>query len=260
MWKPNPTPKPKLEVGTIDFELREKFVLAMYENPTSIEAAVKAVGISRDSGYRWVKEQWYKDRVDEIRHLADKSTERHLSRLLGKAIKELEDRIDNGDPRYVPAKYDRMGNVIQKAETVKVPQSSHTLAIVAGVLFDKRDKLRSAPQEAKDGQASMNQLERIADKLKSTMEKQLKKRDDQIIDVDLEERRKTYPPRQGEEDGNFDPSDEPIRGYLPYQVPPLEEGEQPRRKAKVKSSPEASEDAIAGNPVTPEDDDLSFLD
>lgn len=172
------------EFPDTDYAGREAFVLAFYHSGGKMEAAIKASGTTRSLAYLWRDQEWFKQRLKEVKIAADRVMERKMTTIIDKAFNVIENRLDEGDPRYVPAKYDRNGELIDPEKTIRVGVSAHTAVIVAGTLFDKRDKLR-ATDEGRGQSAETNQLQNIASKLEAVMNRQLKKEEANTIDVEV---------------------------------------------------------------------------
>jgi chromosome segregation and condensation protein ScpB len=79
-----------------------------------------------------------------------------ITKILAKSLDALEDRIEKGDTKVLSTK----DGIFRE----QVPVSARDLAVVTGVLFDKRAAIRKTPESDDDHAESA--LERIANKLR----------------------------------------------------------------------------------------------
>ncbi len=133
---------------------REQFAMAFYRL-SQVKKAAEEVGISEAVARAWFKEPWFKRSIEHLRMSFDAQMDGRITRILDKALGEIEDRLDKGDEKIVKYK--------DHHETVRVAVGAQTLAVMTGVLYDKREKLRKlgAPMDETD-----DHLDRIAEKLR----------------------------------------------------------------------------------------------
>lgn len=139
---------------TPDETRREAFTLAYFESGNAKEAAAIA-GIHYNTAMEWKRSKWFPVAIRALQTSLDKKLDGRITKILAKTLDCIEDRIENGDERAFANK---------DGVTMKhVPVSARDLAVVTGVLFDKRTQLRKEPEQ--DDSAS-SALDRIADRLR----------------------------------------------------------------------------------------------
>lgn len=137
-----------------DLERRQAFAIAYFECGNVAKACVVA-GVHYNTGTRWKGQAWFEKATKDLKKVKDRQLDGRITNILEKALGKLEDRIDQGDTKAFANK----DGVIMK----QVPVSARDLAVVTGVLFDKRAAIRREP-ESDDSATSA--LDRIAEKLR----------------------------------------------------------------------------------------------
>jgi transposase len=162
---------------TPDEERREAFVLAYFDTGHQAKAALIA-GVHINTAAKWTREKWFADATKDLKRSLDRRMDGRISKILDKALDRLEDRIEHGDEKVLLTKT----GVIRETQ----PISARDLAVVTGVLFDKRAAIRREPDQ--DDKAA-SALERIADKLRQygATENRDALRDTATVDVEVRE-------------------------------------------------------------------------
>jgi len=137
-----------------DERRREAFVAAYFETASIVKSAAIA-GVHMNTAHKWRHDTWFEKATKELKRALDKQMDGRITKILSKALDTLEDRIDKGDTKVLSTK----DGIFRE----QVPVSARDLAVVTGVLFDKRNQLRREP-ENDDGNESA--LDRIAEKLR----------------------------------------------------------------------------------------------
>lgn len=92
---------------------------------------------------------WWPAAVAECRRRKQDELDAKLTGIIDRATDEISDRVENGD-----AKIDRKG------DKIKVPMQGKELAVVAGILFDKRAAIRGDPINIKQSNSD-DQLQKL---------------------------------------------------------------------------------------------------
>lgn len=137
-----------------DWDKRNAFAAAYFETGNQDKAMVIA-GVHRNTAMKWKAEAWFDKALKELKRAGDKHLDGHITKILAKTLVALEERIDSGDEKVL----------ITKEGVFRAQQklTAKDLAIVTGVLFDKRTAIRREPED--DTQAE-SALDRIAEKLR----------------------------------------------------------------------------------------------
>lgn len=157
-----------------DYKRREAFIAAYFETG-SLTKATQIAGVHMNTGQVWRRQKWFEQAISELKKSLDRQMDGRITKLLARTLDFLEDRIENGDTKAFSNKFG--------VEKVQVPVSARDLAIVTGVLFDKRAALRKDPEDDDNAESA---LERIADRLRQYTVKENKDplRDTAVVDVE----------------------------------------------------------------------------
>lgn len=136
----------------IDWQKRDKFV-AEYVRTGDRKQAVQIAGVTLATGTNWLAQKWFKDRVHDVRKSMDKQMEGRITSILDKTFQQLNDRLDNGDPK-----------ILKDGTIIRTPMAAQTLTVLAGIMFDKRAILRK--NEAPEDNDVMATLDKIGEKLR----------------------------------------------------------------------------------------------
>jgi len=160
-----------------DLERRQGFAIAYFEHSNVVKACAVA-GVPSSTGAKWKSQAWFAKAIKDLKKVRDSQLDARITNILEKALTKLEDRIEKGDTKAFANK----DGVVMK----QVPVSARDLAVVTGVLFDKRAAIRKEP-DADDTASSA--LDRIADKLReyAATGSPAALRDTQTVDVEARE-------------------------------------------------------------------------
>lgn len=113
-----------------DEQRREAAVLLAVHG--TAEHVSKLTGIPPSTLRDWTKQDWFKPIVAEVRRQNALEMDAAFTRVLVSASVQIQDRIEHGDV------------VLTKDGTqVRRPMSGKDLAVVAGIVHDKRERARS---------------------------------------------------------------------------------------------------------------------
>jgi hypothetical protein len=114
---------------------------------------VEAVtGIPRATIYQWKGMPWWQELVDQIQTESNQELDTKLSRIIDRSLDAVNERIEGGE--FI---------LDSKTGTVKrVPVKLKDVHRVAVDLLDKRDLLRTKPQERVEQAAAVDILKRLA--------------------------------------------------------------------------------------------------
>jgi hypothetical protein len=157
---------------------REAFVGVYFETGNAVKSA-QIVGIHKNTAHEWSKAPWFEKAIKELKRSLDKQMDGRITKILAKSLDALEDRIEKGDMKLLSTK----DGIFRE----QVPVSARDLAVVTGVLFDKRAAIRKTPESDDDHAESA--LERIANKLRqySLAESKDVLRDTAVQDVEVKQ-------------------------------------------------------------------------
>jgi hypothetical protein len=137
-----------------DQDKRDSFVASYFETGNK-ETAAKFCGCTIRCADDWVKADWFKKAMRELNREHDKGLDNKITKLLNKTLDQLSQRLETGDEKVLLTRDGEFRTYQQL--------TAKDLAIVTGVLFDKRNQLRKEPEK---DDAAESALDRIADKLR----------------------------------------------------------------------------------------------
>ena len=127
-------------------------VAASYVMLGNLSEVALATGISYNTIKVWKYQQWFKDLLLEIRDEDIAQLDSNLQRVIGKALKGLEDRLDNGDYQYDP----------KSGKPIRIPVKAHVALKATSELLTKQDKLRARPEKAELEKTIDDRLAKLA--------------------------------------------------------------------------------------------------
>ena len=138
-----------------DEQRREAVIqYAILGNKVEVE---KATGIPDSTLEGWIKQPWFETILGEIRDEANALIHARAIKTLHKAFDEIEDRLDSGD------------EVVTKfGDKVRVKVKARDAAVIAAIMFDKRQILLRQPTSI----TARSQGEDIAETLTAWMRAQ----------------------------------------------------------------------------------------
>ena len=117
----------------------------------NLRATATQTGVNERTLSDWVKADWWEPLLQTLHYEKGRELDSKLTQVIDRALDELADRLANGDQ-----KLNRDG------ELVRVPITAKDAAIVAAVMFDKRQILRNMPTAITQ---DPGYLHRVAEKL-----------------------------------------------------------------------------------------------
>lgn len=101
---------------------------------------------------KWKQQEWWPQIIDRIRQEKDDELDTKLTKIVDKAVEEINDRVEQGDHFY---------NAVT-GEIIRKPMDGRELVVIASTFLGNREKLRSK-QGVSSAQTSIQErLERIA--------------------------------------------------------------------------------------------------
>ncbi len=98
----------------------------------SISAAAEYAGVDPRTVSKWKSTAvWWDAEISKVRRAKTDELDGKFSKIIDNALKEMEDRVENGDSRL-----DKYG------ELKKVPMTGRDLVMLAAIVFDKQRLLR----------------------------------------------------------------------------------------------------------------------
>ena len=94
-------------------------------------------GIPYDTMKCWKYTDWFKELLVTVRDEDVQQLDSNLQRIVGKALKATEDRIDSGDFQYDP----------KTGTLTRVPIKAHVALKISTELLGRQDKIREAPEQ-----------------------------------------------------------------------------------------------------------------
>ncbi|HEX8986314.1 MAG TPA: hypothetical protein VF816_00010 [Rhodocyclaceae bacterium] len=149
---PQPVTAPTSIAGSHFTDEQRLEAVTVFAMSGSMAEVSRRTGIAESTLSGWRHTEWWPRLVEEVRTRKNAEIDAGLTRVIEKAICAVEDRLDNGDVLLV------------KGEEVRVPVRAKDAAIVAGVMFDKRQQLRD-PQNRPTREEAEEDLQRLADRL-----------------------------------------------------------------------------------------------
>lgn len=136
--------KGKLDNGRWTWE-KKYAVVAIFSECGSLRETAEKAGVNAATIENWRKLPWWENMLREIRETYDAKLDNKLSKLIGKVLGTVEDRLDNGDQVL----NQRTGKLEAR------PISARDAGTIASMLLDKQDRLRKTSTESIIAQASV---------------------------------------------------------------------------------------------------------
>lgn len=108
-----------------------------------------ATGVPAQTVRTWRMQDWFKDLIEEIRREDDHEVDAKLTKIVGKALDAVTDRLENGEFMYDP----------KRGTFTRRPIYAKDVVRIADIMFDKRNLLRGKPTSISQKQ------EQISDRL-----------------------------------------------------------------------------------------------
>ena len=110
-------------------------------------------GVSINTIKDWRYKDWWKELITQIRDEDVQQLSSNIQRVVNKALKATEDRIDKGDFQYDP----KTGKII------RIPVKAHITLKATTDLLIRQEKLRAIPQRAEVEKTIDARLSKLAD-------------------------------------------------------------------------------------------------
>ena len=111
--------------------------VACYVMLGSIRETALATEIPMDTLKIWKQQDWWKELQGQIRDEDVQQLDSTLQKVIGKALKVVEDRLDHGDYQYDP----------KTGKPVRIPIKAHIALKTVTELLTKQDKIREIPEK-----------------------------------------------------------------------------------------------------------------
>lgn len=146
-------------------EDRRRAVLE-YALSGSITKVAKSMGIPKRTLNDWKKTDWWDELTAKVRHEKNDQILAAEEQILELALRELVDRLENGDTQLVRTK--------DGIQMHKVPVKAKELAIIGGVSFDKRQIGLNQPTSIAGKDTGKNMVEFLEKLAVTFQEKQVR--------------------------------------------------------------------------------------
>lgn len=125
-------------------------VATLYAAMGSVKAVGELTGVAESAIRGWIKQEWFKLLMDEIRQENDQKIDVKFNQIIDSALNQLQDRVENGD------------HILNKhGEMIRRPVSARDLSIVSAINIDKRQLLRGKPTSRSEQVATQSVEDRL---------------------------------------------------------------------------------------------------
>lgn len=135
----------------------------------------KLTGVPASTVRQWLKEQWARDLLDEIRNENDFAIDSKFTGIVHTALNGLSERLENGDSK-----------ILKDGSLVRIPVSARDLAIITAINVDKRQLLRGKPTSRSETVNEGNRLKKL-EEMFLKLGKPVEKKPEIIEDVEFVE-------------------------------------------------------------------------
>lgn len=135
----------------------------------------KLSGVPATTVRAWLKEQWARDLLDEIRNENDQAIDSKFTNIMHSALGQLEDRLQNGDVV-----------LLKDGSQVRKPIGARDLAIVTAINVDKRQLLRGKPTSRSENVNETSRLKKL-EEMFLRLAKPVMRKPEEIQDVEFSE-------------------------------------------------------------------------
>jgi hypothetical protein len=167
---------------------RERIEAAtLYAALGSIPRVGELTGISQSALRGWVREDWFKALLDEIRAENDQKIDVRFNEIISDALDQLGDRVKNGD--FILTK---------TGEMIRKPVGARDLSIVTAINIDKRQLLRNKPTTITEKVSDKSTDQKLLE-LKQSFERLVGKkiREPETIDAEVVQEGEDGPLQEG---------------------------------------------------------------
>jgi hypothetical protein len=106
-------------------------VASVYAVTGSAKTTSEITGIPQGTIRQWKTQPWWPEIISRVRQEHDDEIDVKITKIIDKTLNQVQDRLENGD-MYVL----RDGTMVNK------PMGGKEIAVVASIMFDKRDMIR----------------------------------------------------------------------------------------------------------------------
>lgn len=110
-------------------------------------------GVPSQTIKQWKMQPWWNDLVEQIRSDDDIQTDAKLTKIIGKSLDVINDRIENGEFQYDP----------KTGQVVRVPVKLRDVQRTAIDLLDHRSLIRQKPEQKQTDESVNDRLLKIAE-------------------------------------------------------------------------------------------------
>lgn len=135
-----------------DTRVRAVTLYLIYGNMNRVS---KIINMPSGTLRRWKQEDWWEDVVKKVRAEKNDEMDAHMTNIIDKAFKAVEDRLDNGEVII-----DKTGDMI------RVPVKLRDSVYTAEKLIDKRNLLRGEPTTRSENISVANRLDLLKEQFK----------------------------------------------------------------------------------------------
>jgi len=147
-------PNGKMSIGKPGFWHENKKIeaLTIFAATGVFSEVQKLTGVPGTTVKKWLREQWARDLLSEIRDENDHIIDSKFTQLVGTALEGLGERLQNGDHK-----------VLKDGTLIRVPVGARDLAIITAINVDKRQLLRGKPTSRSETINETSRLKKLED-------------------------------------------------------------------------------------------------
>jgi hypothetical protein len=135
---------PKIHNPSAQWSDKQKFeAVTSYLLVGKWPLVAEATGIPIDTLKKWKASKWWKEMEDEVRHSSNVEMSASLKRVREKALKEVEDRLDNGEFHINP----NTGNITRRPVQMRVAAEIAIKSIDREILLQKLEEKPKVQEE-----------------------------------------------------------------------------------------------------------------
>jgi hypothetical protein len=129
--------------------------VAAYAAAGTCTRASEVTGIPDYRIRRWKMEPWWEELIQRVRMEKDEELDAKMSKIIDKALEELQDRVNDGDYRMNP-----------NGQLKRVPITAKDAVTVTKQIIDKRQLLRGRPTSISGSVTTTQHLKNLAEEFK----------------------------------------------------------------------------------------------
>jgi predicted Holliday junction resolvase-like endonuclease len=136
-----------------DVKLQAAACYVMLGNMREVSAATSIPYLTLKE---WKLAQWFKDTCAEIRDEDVQMLDSKIQKVVSKALRVVEDRLERGDYQYDP----------KTGKAIRIPIKAHIALKVTTDLLHRQERIRSAPQRAEIEKTIDARLSKLAEEFR----------------------------------------------------------------------------------------------